>query len=339
MKKDPILSVIIATYNQEQYIGQTIESILNQKLKEPIEIVIGEDGSTDNTRAICQKYVENYPDIVRLMPDAPNKGLINNYYDTLLSCRGEFIADCAGDDYWCDPHKLERQLAILRDNPEVTLVHSNWAELHVEDGVFIRDARGAKRGNKKTIQRGIDAIEELLTQKRCPFVFLCSALFRRAPLIAFYDSHTTLFRDPAIMCEDFQLLFGLLTKGNFYYEDIETTHYRVYSSSISNSKNPEKQYQFAKSMLILRLTISSTFELFTPAISAHYRYLYRTLLIHTLRCGEYGYLEELKQIRETYPIKWGRLISAFEKLCACKPLFKGVSDLLFIARKVKRQLK
>ena len=52
------------------------------------------------------------------------KGIIDNYFDTLLDCRGRYIADCAGDDFWIDPLKLEKEVNILEQHPEVTLVHT-----------------------------------------------------------------------------------------------------------------------------------------------------------------------------------------------------------------------
>ena len=53
-----IISVIVCTYNQEDTIGRTLDSILSQKCHLPIEIIIGEDGSTDRTLAVCKQYQE-----------------------------------------------------------------------------------------------------------------------------------------------------------------------------------------------------------------------------------------------------------------------------------------
>ena len=97
-----------------------------QKCRLPIEIVVGDDASTDGTRAVCEDYARRYPDIVRLMPAAPNKGMVDNYFDCMLACRGKYIADCAGDDYWTDPKKLDKEVEIMEADPSVTIVHTNW---------------------------------------------------------------------------------------------------------------------------------------------------------------------------------------------------------------------
>ena len=93
-----LISVIVITYNQERTIGRTLDSILNQRCHLPLEIIIGEDASIDNTRKICETYAERFPKMVKLMEKAPNKGIVDNYFDCLLTCKGKFIADCAGDD-------------------------------------------------------------------------------------------------------------------------------------------------------------------------------------------------------------------------------------------------
>lgn len=129
-----LISVIVITYNQELTIGRTLESILHQRCHLPLEIIIGEDASIDGTRKICETYAERYPEVVKLMEKAPNKGIMDNYFDCLLACKGKYIADCAGDDYWTDPEKLEKEVRILEREPDVTLVHTAWQYLDEQTG-------------------------------------------------------------------------------------------------------------------------------------------------------------------------------------------------------------
>ncbi len=133
----PTISVIVVTYNQEDTIGRTLDSILMQQCHVPYEIVIGEDCSTDNTLAVCRQYAEQHPDIIRILANQVNKGVINNYFDCMLQCRGEYIADCAGDDFWSDPQKLEKEVLVLESDPSVTLVHTAWNNYHVSSGLSL----------------------------------------------------------------------------------------------------------------------------------------------------------------------------------------------------------
>lgn len=89
---NPLVSVACITYNHEKFIAQAIESVLMQVTDFPVELVIGEDCSTDGTRAIVQEYAVKYPGVIRpLLPDK-NLGMAENYEAVRLACRGKYIA-------------------------------------------------------------------------------------------------------------------------------------------------------------------------------------------------------------------------------------------------------
>jgi glycosyltransferase involved in cell wall biosynthesis len=122
--KHPVVSVRMITYNHEPYIRQAIEGVMMQKTDFDFELVIGEDCSTDKTREICFEYQKKYPDKIRVLWS--EKNLHRNPHPagengkrTLVHCRGEFIAYCEGDDYWIDPHKLQKQVDAMRKHPNV----------------------------------------------------------------------------------------------------------------------------------------------------------------------------------------------------------------------------
>ena len=121
-----LISVVVCTYNQEDTIARTLDSILMQQCHVPYEIIIGEDCSTDQTLSVCEAYASKFPDKIRLIANKPNKGIIDNYFDCILASNGQYIADCAGDDFWTDPLKLEKEVTILEQHPDVTLVHTDW---------------------------------------------------------------------------------------------------------------------------------------------------------------------------------------------------------------------
>jgi glycosyltransferase involved in cell wall biosynthesis len=116
IEQPPVVSVCCITYNHEQYIAQTIESVLAQVTDFTIELVIGEDCSTDSTRAIAQRYEAQYPGLVRVLTPEKNIGIMPNLIATFNACRGEFIALVEGDDYWTDVTKLQQQVEALRAN-------------------------------------------------------------------------------------------------------------------------------------------------------------------------------------------------------------------------------
>ncbi|WP_158021852.1 glycosyltransferase [Flammeovirga pacifica] len=113
------------TYNHEAYIAEAIEGVLMQRTDFPIQLIIGEDGSTDNTRKICEKYQKKHPEIIELLPSEGNLGMMPNFIKTLQACTGKYIALCEGDDYWINPNKLKKQVNFLEENEEYSLVFSN----------------------------------------------------------------------------------------------------------------------------------------------------------------------------------------------------------------------
>lgn len=130
------VSVFILTYNQEQYIAQTLESILMQQTSFTYQLVIGEDCSTDGTRAICESYAEKFSNKIKLLPKLKkNIGLIANYMQTIAECDGKYIAICDGDDYWIDEFKLQKQVDFLEENTDYAVVYTNYTRLY-PDGNF-----------------------------------------------------------------------------------------------------------------------------------------------------------------------------------------------------------
>ena len=105
---EPVVSICCITYNHEKYIEEAIDSFLMQETNFPFEVVIGEDCSPDNTRKIVEKYKENYPNIIKLIVSENNVGMQANGQRTMEACIGEYMALCAGDDYWTDKHNRKR---------------------------------------------------------------------------------------------------------------------------------------------------------------------------------------------------------------------------------------
>ncbi len=131
----PKLSVCIVTYNQENFISQTLDSVLSQKTNFPYEVIIGDDGSTDNTPKVILEYKEKYPEIVK--PILKEKNLLlqgkNNYLETVEKCSGEYIAYLDGDDFWCDENKLQKQVDFLDNNPDYSLVGHDFYVIKQEE--------------------------------------------------------------------------------------------------------------------------------------------------------------------------------------------------------------
>lgn len=117
MSSVPFVSVVMVTYNHERFLAQALDSILEQKVAFPYEIVVGEDCSTDGTREILKSYAAKHPDVIRPIYHEHNVGMQPNAMAILKKCRGKYLAALEGDDYWCDSGKLQLQVDFLENNP------------------------------------------------------------------------------------------------------------------------------------------------------------------------------------------------------------------------------
>lgn len=148
------VSALIVTYNHEAYIAQAIEGILMQETDFPIELVIGEDCSTDRTREICLEYQRKHPELIRLLLNEKNIGMMPNFVQTLQACRGKYVALCEGDDYWTDPLKLQKQVDFLEENLNISLYGHNcniYNEKGQFTGVHLNPQKRAKYNNQSII--------------------------------------------------------------------------------------------------------------------------------------------------------------------------------------------
>ena len=124
-KNRTLISVIIPSYNRANTVGETIESIVAQQVDADIEIVIGDDCSTDNAREVLEQYRQRHPDIIRLFLREQNIGLGANWAQCVKDCRGEFICNCDNDDYWHNPNKLQLQLDYMRAHSKCNILITN----------------------------------------------------------------------------------------------------------------------------------------------------------------------------------------------------------------------
>lgn len=139
-KRDMMVSVCCITYNHEKYIAQALDSFLMQETNFKFEILIGEDGSSDNTKAIIQDYCSRYPGIIKLISHEVNVGAIRNQIGVLAAAKGKYIAMCDGDDFWTDAFKLQKQVDFLEGNEDYVICCHHTEVIDDQDKtVYVKD--------------------------------------------------------------------------------------------------------------------------------------------------------------------------------------------------------
>lgn len=119
-QEDEMVSVCTITYKHANFIKDTIEGVLMQDVGFPIEFIIADDNSPDQTEEIILSYIEKHPKgyLIKYTKHSENKGMMGNFIWALEQCRGKYVALCEGDDYWTDPLKLQKQVDFLETNPD-----------------------------------------------------------------------------------------------------------------------------------------------------------------------------------------------------------------------------
>ncbi|WP_295727867.1 glycosyltransferase [uncultured Muribaculum sp.] len=241
----PKVSIIVLTYNQESTIRRTLDSILMQKCDFKFEIVIGDDASNDNTPKICMEYYHKYPDIIKFIHNDHNKGVVRNYYDCIIACRGEYVADCAGDDYWVTDTKLQKQYDILKNEPLVSIVHTNWMyenviskELTPQDKAFDKTEYQQPRINGRIL------LKAYLQRKAPVLVHSCTYMFRKSCLLERYRKDQTFFVSTEWTCEDVSAICALLASGDAAFIPEVTMHYSIGGKTLSSAENYSKTFDF-----------------------------------------------------------------------------------------------
>lgn len=309
LTKEPLVSVVMTTYNHEPYIARAIEGVLMQKTCFPIELIIGEDCSTDRTREIVIDYQKNNPDIIRVITAEENVGLFENERRMHRFLRGKYVAFCEGDDYWTHPKKLQMQVDIMESNPEIGLVHSGYDRLIAYKNRLIR----WKDWRPKAVvcPRYQDLFSQLLTGQY---------LFPTTPLTSTVCMHKDLYlgvreRNPDSFRKEFVVFdtptwleASRLTKFGFIDEGLAV--YNFQQDSISNTRNLNKRIAFYQAQIKMHLYL----------------------------CRKYGCDKEVEEIVSLRHYAW-LLVLAF---CAgrkdvaneCAKVIKGIKGSLSFSQKL-----
>ena len=166
MSKKPLVSVVIPVFNLEAYLGEAVDSVLNQSCRD-FEIILVDDGSTDRSREIIARYQRQAPECVQAI-SLEHGGAAAARNAGIAAARGHWIAFLDGDDVW-QPTKLAMQLKLANSDPQYNFI-ACAAELH-----------GRKELFQEIPSQIFDFKVELL--RRGCFITLSTVLIRRELLV------------------------------------------------------------------------------------------------------------------------------------------------------------
>ncbi len=291
----PLISIIVITYNQQDTISRTLDSILSQETDYPIEIIIGDDASSDKTYSICKEFHDNYPDIIRLFRNKKNNGILNNYYDCILRAKGQYIADCAGDDFWIDKYKLQKQAEVLERDNDISLIHTGWKYYNTYSETYSdSDPLGIRTPFLKPIFNRGDLVLPILRRDSPIIIHLCTAMYRRDIIIDEYNKDISLFRNKEFTCEDIQLEVVMAARGKIAYIPDITLAYRQGHISATSDESFEKNFNFYFGTLKLNRYLQLKFNVSDTILFDYYNKVIAYLYSQLFYCGNREYLNSFK---------------------------------------------
>ncbi len=216
----PKVTILIATYNRGQFIGRAIQSVLNQTLKD-LEIVVADDGSTDNTEKLVKDFRDKDARIRYLKASHFGRiAKISNF--GLKEATGEYIAILDDDDYWIDSQKLAKQVRFLDKNQDY---------VGCGGGFIVADKNGEEKIKTFKPEKDEDIKKNALVAN--PIVNATSAFrFAVAKKIGLYDESMLQFAD-----WEFWLKIGL--EGKLYNFQEYFTKYQMWEGGMSFSRQKE----------------------------------------------------------------------------------------------------
>ena len=221
----PKVSVIIPTYNRENYISETIQSVLEQTYKD-FEIIVVDDGSKDNTK----KKLEQFGLKIKVIEQQNSERAISRN-NGVKTASGEYLAFVDSDDIWLHD-KLEKQIEVLDNNKDTILVYGKSLRIN-EQSKKIKTAKRQLEGFSGSV------FEKLLFRN---FIVSATPVIKRE-----YFEKTTGFETRYIPYEDWELWVRLSLLGKFYFLNTPVAYYRIH---------PEQSVKTALARVIERATIS-----------------------------------------------------------------------------------
>ncbi len=299
-KIEPLVSVFITTYQHAPFIRDCIDGALMQKTSFPIEILIGEDESTDGTREICMEYAEKHPDKIRLfLRDRKTSQLYDEDGNLIMrfnhkwlrkSARGKYIAVCEGDDYWTVENKLQKQVDFFNKNDDYILTVGGYLMCCEKSGKM-----------KKVIRR----VNKPGNEQPDGYTFngeMASKRWITKTLTIMYRNLEEIFNDSYIYknARDVHFIYHLMKYGKgFYFTEVFGV-YRIHDGGVYSSKSAEER-------VILRYNISK--DLYLKNRDNNSRLMYLIAISVLLKnCNDEFYLHHKNFSKFRMFTEWFRLL-------------------------------
>ena len=233
MNKQYQCTVLLISYNHCRTIARAIESVLEQKSKYNFKIHAFDDGSVDGTKDIIRKYANKYPDIIFPFISKNNQGAQANYWNAFSSVDTDYCILLEGDDFYCNPKKIELQIDALEAHPDCSFCgHDTYL---FSEGEAFREYQEGSRAMTATIlkTKSLFTYDDFFPINTGGYIPYGSARMIRSSAMKL---DTVKYKEAFLF--DFAQFYYLLLQGNYYYIDMPMSTYVRTGSGVCSGKSP-----------------------------------------------------------------------------------------------------
>lgn len=259
----PKITVIVLTYNHENFIAQALDSILMQFGHFSLEILVSDDMSLDNTRLIITKYSLKYAELIKdISSDNIKLGISNNYKKCISKATGDYVAILEGDDYWIDSNKLEKQLQLINANKHCKFVFSS---------VYISDDQKFANATNQDIDKSYLTYKDFLYNPDRNLVINLSSCLIDKDILQNIPEEIYEYRFSEI-----PLVYYFLQKGVVGFCKTPLSVYRIHQNGVWNGKSDTDKLISAFMCRFVAIKVASPkckINLYFVLKSKYYKYL------------------------------------------------------------------
>lgn len=233
----PKVSVLTLVYQHAPYVEQCLKGCLEQQCDFEFEVLLHDDASTDGSAEIVERYAAQYPHLFKPILQQENqysKGISISRRFQLPRSEGSYLAFCEGDDYWCDPNKLQRQADYLDTHPECSMVYGSVQYLYEPAGRLGEIWGGAATTDLKRLLRG-----------NC--IPTPTVMIRRVVVEDFFREMEP--EKHRWGMGDYPLWLYAATRGTIHFDAKTVAVYRILPESASHTHNLRRRYNFRRNSL------------------------------------------------------------------------------------------
>ena len=222
----PVITVIVMTYNQIKYLGTALDSILEQDIDVPFDILIHDDCSDDGTYELALEYAKRNPHKIRIVHQEERKFLKLGFNEMIFKyvvplINSEYVAYCDGDDYWTDKRKLYKQFFFMKKNKGCSLCCHNAYVLK----------RSGDLSSKQYINRKKKILFKDVLNSKPGICIATSSIFVKTSIFKDFEAWRLLFP-----VEDRPLYINAASKGTIWNLNDTMCVYRQFSEGSWSEK-------------------------------------------------------------------------------------------------------